>query len=174
MKIYVTGPVGGGKTTLARELSRLSGFPCCELDSIVYESDPDHPGRNRKRNPAETDRLFRSVLSGDGWIMEDTGRFEEGWEQADFILLLEPPARIRKFRIVKRWLRQKLCLDPCRYKPDFPMLKSMFRWTARYERGESTLKERLAPYREKIILLRSRHDLRKILDSGQFCNNIAE
>lgn len=174
MKIYVTGPVGGGKTTLARELSCLSGLPCCELDCIVYETDPDHPGGNRKRNPEERDRLFQSVLSGDGWIMEDTGRFEEGWKQADFILLLEPPAGIRKVRIVKRWLRQRLCLEPSRYQPDFRMLQSMFRWTDRYERGESSLKERLAPYRDKMILLRSRHDLREILDSKQICNKIIE
>ncbi|WP_054705170.1 AAA family ATPase [Bacillus sp. JCM 19041] len=36
-KIHIIGPVGSGKTTLARKLANLLEIPAYELDNIVWE-----------------------------------------------------------------------------------------------------------------------------------------
>ncbi len=73
MKLYITGSVGSGKTTLAREISRASareigklGVPCFELDAVAYEPDPDDPGDDRKRPAEERDALFADKGHGGG------------------------------------------------------------------------------------------------------------
>lgn len=160
-KLYIVGPVGSGKTTLAKKLSRHYGLPCCELDGIVYEPNPEAPNGNRKRASADRDAIFCSVLNQDAWIMEDTGRpcFEDGWKRADSILLLEPAARVRKFRILRRWLRQNLQLEHCGYIPDYQMLKCMFRWSDNYDNGTDEVKRRLLPYRSKLSIVKTNRDL---------------
>ena len=50
MKLYITGPVGSGKTTLARQLSQKTGVPCFHLDQVAHAPDPDRPGGNPKRS----------------------------------------------------------------------------------------------------------------------------
>lgn len=94
MKLYITGPVGSGKTTLARQLSQKTGVPCFHLDQVAHEPDPDRPGGNRKRPEEERDAMFRSILEQEDYILEDTGRacFIAGMEQADRVVLLEPPS----------------------------------------------------------------------------------
>jgi adenylate kinase family enzyme len=91
MKLYIVGPVASGKSTLARQLSQLTGTPCFHLDEIVHAKDPTNPQGNRKRSVQERDELFHAILAKDSYIMEDTGRscFLEGIEQADSVLLLD-------------------------------------------------------------------------------------
>lgn len=48
-----------------------------------------------------------------------------------------------KIRIVKRFLKQKLGLEKCHYKPDLNMLKAMFQWTKEFEEKRPEHEERL-------------------------------
>ena len=152
-KIYIVGPVGSGKTTLARKLSEDYGFYCCELDSIVHGTDPSTFAGNRKRSVEERDNLFNSVLIKDSWIVEDTGRacFGIALQEADSIIQLEPPVPVRLQRILLRWIKQNLHLEKCGYNPNLHMLKCMFRWTLNYEKGADGVKERLKPYKHKSL-----------------------
>lgn len=129
----------------------------------MYEQDPARPGADRKRGREARDGIFRSILSRRGWILEDAGRkcFEQGFREADRILLLEPPARVRRFRILRRWVRQRMGAEPCRYVPDPAMLLRMFRWSAGYDAGADGLKKRLEPYREKVLVLRTGREMRE-------------
>ena len=134
MKLYLTGSVASGKSTLARQIAARTGIPCHSLDEVVYVPDPGAPSGNRKRPEAERDALFAEILRQPHYVMEDTGRacFEEGLRQADAILLLELPLGVRYKRIFTRWLRQNLGLEPCLYRPGWNMLKAMFRWAGTY------------------------------------------
>ncbi len=91
MKLYITGPVGSGKTTLARQLSQKPGSPASTWTRWPM-SRTRTVGGNRKRPEEERDAMFRSILEQEDYILEDTGRacFIAGMEQADRVVLLEP------------------------------------------------------------------------------------
>ena len=165
MKIYIVGPVASGKSTLARQLSERLRIPCHSLDEVVHISDKSNPWGNRKRSVEERDKLFSSIISQKDWIAEDTGRpcFEEALKEADRIILLEISTKIRKYRIMKRWIKQRIGLEKCIYKPCYQMLKWMFKWSKDYDKGRDNLKERLLPYKEKIIILRKNKEVKEFL-----------
>ena len=167
MKLYLTGSVASGKSTLARQIAARTGIPCHSLDEVVYVPDPGAPSGNRKRPEAERDALFAEILRQPQDVLEDTGRacFEEGLRQADAILLLELPLGVRYKRIFTRWLRQNLGLEPCLYRPGWNMLKAMFRWAGDYDAGRDGTKKRVEPYREKTVILRSRREISAYLEA---------
>ena len=167
MKIYIVGAVASGKSTLAVQLSELIGVPYYALDEVVHIPDNSTVWGNRKREVEERDRLFNSIINHSNWLIEDTGRacFEEAFKVADSIVLIELPPRIRNYRIIKRWVNQRLGLEICSYKPSVHMLRSMFKWSKEYEMGRDGLKLRLSLYKNKLIILRSNKDIKKFIIS---------
>ena len=172
-KIYIVGPVGSGKSTLARKISREFGHTCCEMDSVIYEPYAASSSGNRKRAEADRDALIGEILSAPSWVMEDAGRptFEYLWEAADAIIFLDFPVSVRKRRIVLRWIKQRLGLERCGYKPDWVMLKLMFKWTQNFEDGIDTLKARLVRFGDKVIRLHTNHDVKRYIDEHISAND---
>ncbi|MDF2484016.1 MAG: topology modulation protein FlaR [Herbinix sp.] len=167
MRIYIVGAVSSGKTTLAKSLSKKLHLPYHSLDEMVHISDQNADLGNRKRPIDERDSLFQSTICQPAWIIEDVGRpcFEEGLKEAETILLLETSTRIRNYRIIKRWLKQRLGLEYCIYTPSITILKCMLRWSKEYDLGKDNLKERISTYQDKIIILRDQYDIQGYLDS---------
>ena len=161
MKLYIVGSVASGKSTLARYISQKTGIPCTHLDEVVYEEDPASSWGNKKRSIEERDRLFHQILAQEQYIIEDAGRecFFEGMRQADHIILLEPSLIIRKKRILLRWIKQNLGIEPCIYRPHLEMLRSMFRWVKNYDTGADGTKGRVAQYQEKVTILRNHKEI---------------
>ena len=170
MKIYIVGAVSSGKTTLARKLSEKLNIRYQSLDEVVHIPDKSNPWGNRKRQIEERDILFHSIIQQSGWVIEDTGRpcFIEGLKVADTIVLLEVPTRIRNYRIIKRWVKQRLDIEKCIYNPSLHMLKCMLRWSKDYDLGVDNLKERIAPYQEKVIILNNDRDIKNFIKSARF------
>ncbi len=156
MKIYIVGSVASGKSTLAKQIAQQIGIKCHSLDEVVHKSDPTNPWGNVKRPVAERERIFDSILQNQHYIIEDTGRacFERGFSNADQIVLLDIPFKVRKRRIITRWIKQNIGLESCTYKPRYRMLKSMIQWAKDYDNGKDGLRKRLQPYKEKVIILR--------------------
>jgi adenylate kinase family enzyme len=167
VKLYITGSVGSGKTTLARKISKITGIPCRHLDEVVHEEDPIDSWGNRKRPVEVRDAIFAEILAEESWIMEDAGRecFLEGIRQADQVIFLDFPPLVRRKRILLRYMKQKLGLERCIYRPHFAVLKAMFRWADNYDSGKDNLKARIAPFRDKTVVLRSRRDVERCLKS---------
>ncbi|MDE6156418.1 MAG: hypothetical protein K2F67_08280, partial [Eubacterium sp.] len=138
MKLYITGSVGSGKSTLAEQISQITGVPCTHLDELIHIPCSSEKWGNIKRSDEEIDSEFNSIIVSDNYVIEDNGRerFVEGMKNADKIIVLDISLKVRKYRIVKRWIMQKLGLEKCIYKPKLFVLKSMFRWLNNYECGK--------------------------------------
>ncbi len=165
MKIYIVGAVSSGKSTLARKLSTELKIPYTSLDDIVYKVDPSNPCSNTKRTDLERDKLFNSIISQNNWIIEDVGRscFKDGLKESDKIILLETNKYIRNYRIVKRFIKQRLGLEKCGYTPNIKMLKLMIQWSKDYDSGKDKLKSKLSIYEEKVIVLRNTNDINNLI-----------
>ncbi len=158
MKIYIVGIVAGGKTTLAKELSRRLATPWYELDCIVHVNSDK--GRY-KRTPEEQVELINSIDKAGRWIIEGTYRKSCHclMDMADTIIFLDPPLGIRKLRIIKRFIKQQLGLEKCHYKSDIGMLKLMFKWTREFESDRRNFEGLLQPYNNKVLRLQDNKDL---------------
>lgn len=170
MKIYIVGAVSSGKSTLAKKLSKELKIPYKSLDDVVYDINEPNSCSNIKRRDSERDKLFNSIINENNWIIEDVGRscFKDGLKKSDKIILLETNKYIRNYRIVKRFIKQKLGLEKCGYTPNLKMLKLMLKWSKDYDSGKDKLKARISIYEEKVIILRNNKDIIKFIHSYQY------
>lgn len=124
-KIYIIGPVGSGKTTLAKFLSKKYNIKHYELDKIVWN---DNIGV--KRNKEEINILFNKILKKKSYILEDVGRniFIDGRIKSDIIYYIKLNKIRLYYRIIKRWIKQKLNLEHYNYKPTIKSLIDMITW----------------------------------------------
>lgn len=115
-KIFIVGIVASGKTTLAKELSHELNIPWYELDAIVHNQTVE--GRV-KVTPDEQWQVIMDIDQHGKWIFEGTDRksYQYLYDMADRIIFLDPPVWKRKVRIVLRFIKQKLGVEKCHYKP---------------------------------------------------------
>lgn len=166
MRIYVVGSVASGKTTFSKKLSKALNMPCTHLDGIVHVKDQSNKKwGNTKRSDDEIDDLFSKQINKASWIIEDAGRkcFSEGMEKADCIVHLKPSVWTRKRRILTRFIKQKLGLEACLYRPSLKMLKAMFFWLNNYETAADGLEKRLEKYNDKTKTLRHKKDIEQFI-----------
>lgn len=125
-RIYIIGPVGSGKTTLAKKLSKKLDINMYELDKVVW----DDLNGNIKRNEMEINKLFYDIISNDSWIIEDVGRkiFIDGIKKSDIVYYIDLKSITIYKRCVLRWLKQKLCIEHYNYKPTLKNLFEMLKW----------------------------------------------
>ncbi|MFC3927461.1 DNA topology modulation protein FlaR [Streptococcus caprae] len=154
MKIDIIGSVGSGKTSLAKELSVFYRIPYYEKDEIVWARSISG---DYKRSDKERDYLFAEILKQDDWIAEGSPRrvLRESFAQADLILFLDTPSRIRLYRLVKRWVRQRLGRESYSLKPDFSALRQYLKWHRDFNRYRHQLLQELSIYEDKICLVKS-------------------
>lgn len=153
MKIFIMGIVASGKTTYAKELSKQMSLPFVELDSVVYYNVD---GVRIKRTPEEQMQIIREMDAKESWIAEGVYRpsYHLLLDLADMIIWLDPSVWKRKIRIFSRHVKQVIGVEECAYKPDFQMLRNMYKWTKQFEGEREELDEILQPYLEKLIVVR--------------------
>lgn len=159
MKIYIIGPPGSGKTTLAKKLSDKYNIQYYELDLLVFDDEKGHFRKSDK----EILREFNNILNEDSWIIEDVGRskFIRGIELCDKIYYLKfSKIQIIK-RIIKRWKNQRKGIENYNYPPTFTQLFDFFKVVNSYFKKETKKLNILKKYSEKVIYL----DLKKMNSS---------
>jgi adenylate kinase family enzyme len=151
MRIYVIGPPGSGKTTLAECLAKKHRIKCYELDLIFYDNEISH----EKRPDEEREKIFKNILKKKSWIIEDVGRvkFEEGREKADIIYYIDIPRIIVYKRLVIRWVKQKTGKARYNYPPTLFSLFSILKMTHGYIKHQKRRKESLSKYKDKVVYL---------------------
>ena len=154
-KIHIIGSVGSGKTTLAKELSLQLQIPYYELDNVVWErSDKGE----RRRTEVEREVFLQSLVETDKWIIE--GVHNEKWvstsfEKAEVIIFLDTNYSIRTYRIIKRFIKQKLQIEKAHYQPTFTIFFKMFKWNKQFESiGKPNFWENYHHLHQKITIMK--------------------
>ncbi len=153
MKIFIMGIVASGKTTYAKELSKQMSLLFVELDSVVYYNVD---GVRIKRTPEEQVQIIHEMDAKGNWIAEGVYRpsYHLLLGMADVIIWLDPPLWKRKIRILSRHVKQVIGVEECAYKPDFQMLRNMYKWTKHFEGQREELNGIFHPYLDKLIIVR--------------------
>ncbi len=157
MKIHIIGGPGSGKSFLAEKLSRELGIPHYDLDDIQWANES---GYGKKRDTGERDALLEQILQRDDWIMEGVyyawcGRC---FEDADRIYLLTVPRPVYRYRIIRRFLRRKLGLEPGK-KETLKSLSALLQWADKYQRVNLVeIRKLLEAYPEKVMELSEKVD----------------
>ena len=125
-KIYIIGPVGSGKTTLANKLSKKMNIKMYELDKVVWDDD----NGNIKRDLDDIDKRFRKIIEKSSWIIEDVGRkkFREGIKKSEVVYYLNLSKKDIYLRCITRWIKQKNGKEKYNYKPTLKGLIKMLSW----------------------------------------------
>lgn len=159
MKILILGIVGSGKTTIARKLSNRLNIKHYEIDSIVHDDI-----KGVKRSKSEQIKIFNEI-NKKSWILEGTTRKNQEHiiENADIIYFIDIPKYIRYYRIIKRYIKQKIGIEKINYKVDIKLLKDMFKWTKDYENNKNNIINELDKT-NKLVLLKNKKDINNILE----------
>ena len=150
MKVLIIGSVGSGKSTYSKKISDMSGIERYEIDSIVHDDINDS-----KRNEHEIKKILDDINSKDEWIIEGVLRknLEFLLDYSDKIILLDTKYKTRKRRIIKRYIKQKLRIEKCNYKPSIKLLKQMLIWNKRFEYNKKSLMIKLDKYYDKLQIV---------------------
>ena len=104
-RILVAGVSGAGKTTLAVRISRATGIPHTEIDSLKHGENwtPRHTFAD------DVERLTRA----EQWITEWQYREVRPLlaERADTLVWLDQPIAVTMSRVIRRTFRRRLCRE---------------------------------------------------------------
>ena len=162
MKIHIIGVSGSGKTYMANRLAKKNGVLHFDLDDVFWDNSASY---GTKRAANERDRLLTEILDNENWIIE--GVFydwvDKCFENADVIYVLDIKPKIYKRRIIKRFLRRKLKLEPGK-KETVKSLIALLKWTDRFQRINLVeIKKKLQTYSSKTIYLHSVQEVNEII-----------
>lgn len=162
-KIHIIGSVGSGKTTLAKELSLKLNIPFYELDNIVWRR---LDSGDIKRTEVEKDDLLNSIIHSEKWILE--GVHNEEWVSnsfcnAELIIFLDTKYSARTYRIIKRFILQKIGFEKSNYKPTIKIFFKMFKWNRYFEEvGKPNFYNKFGIYSDKIVVVKNKYDIENL------------
>lgn len=152
-KIRIIGCSGSGKTYLSKYLGNKYKIPSFDLDTIVWDNSEFYGIKNDK---IKRSLLFSNILENKSWIIE--GIYYNKWvkqtfDDADIIYVLNIPAYICIYRVIKRFIKRKLHKENGK-KESLKSLISLICWIYNYNRKEfPTISLVLKEHSEKVIYL---------------------
>lgn len=101
-RILVYGVTGSGKTTLARQISEITGIPWQEVDQITWE-----PGWKVVPPEVQRDRIEK-IVANDEWILDTAYGIwvDVPLQRAELIVALDFPRWVSLARLLKRTLQR--------------------------------------------------------------------
>ncbi len=119
-KVAVFGNAGGGKSTLSKRLSKITGLPLHILDKIKYQ-----PG-GAEVSPEDYKRVHQQILDTDRWIIDGFGCKETLWQrlnEADSLIFIDLPLQAHFWWVTKRFISGYF-KPPAGWPEKSPILKS--------------------------------------------------
>jgi adenylate kinase family enzyme len=105
-RICIVGIPGAGKSTLAREVGRVTGLPVIHLDQHYFEP-------NWKARPTEEWSVIETqLLAGDAWIIDGAFATESALPLADLVVWLDLSRPRSMWRALRRNLRHRRTPPP--------------------------------------------------------------
>lgn len=162
MRIHIIGESGAGKTYTARIINQKYNIPIYDLDDAQF----DNTVRKRRSNTARN-KILNSWIKKDSWIIEGCYHLwvDNSFEKADYIFYLSPNLLKRSTRIIKRFIKRKLNIEPSKGET----IKSIYKLIMSYvkvgkiQRRETL--EKLTKYKNKTYIVKSTGEILKILNS---------
>ncbi|MGJ8618947.1 MAG: hypothetical protein ACSHWN_01335 [Methylophilaceae bacterium] len=100
-KVTIFGKPGGGKTTLAKRLSKINAIDHYSLDLIEYQADGNRVSREAFMLAHD------ALLTKKSWVIDGLGVLEAFWkriEAADTIIYIDLPYWVHYWWVTKRYL----------------------------------------------------------------------
>lgn len=120
-KVAVFGKPGGGKSTLCKTMSTVTGLPLFQLDSIEYAA-----GEIRVAKEIYLQK-HRDILESDHWLIDGLGSLESFRDRiaaADTLIFIDLSLIIHFW-----WVTKRLILSPFIYPLGFPQGSPILRST---------------------------------------------
>ncbi|BAY92462.1 MULTISPECIES: adenylate kinase [unclassified Tolypothrix] len=98
-KVAVFGNAGGGKSTLSKKLSQITGLPLHVLDKIKYQSG------GVELSDEDYKRAHEQILVSEQWIIDGFGSMETLWprlDEADSLVFIDLPLYVHFWWVTKR------------------------------------------------------------------------
>ena len=161
MKIYIIGPVGSGKTTFSKKLSKKYNIKYYELDKVAWDDD----NGNIKRTDEEALKIFDDILKNKSWIIEDIGRnlFNKLRYEADVIYYIKISRLKSYLRVIKRWIKQRMNKENYNCPPTFKQLLYFISTVNSYYKEEKIKLNSLKENKDKLVFINNK-DIKKILE----------
>ncbi len=119
-KVAVFGNTGGGKSTLSKRLSQITGLPLYILDKIQYQ-----PG-GIEVTQEDFKQIHQKILLTDRWIIDGFGCMETLWlrlNEADTLVFIDLPLYVHFWWVTKRFITGRF-QPPEGWPENSPILKS--------------------------------------------------
>lgn len=161
-RLFILGTSGSGKSYLAKLLSKKLKIKRYDLDDIFWIKK-----YTKKREENDCKKKLAALLQKhQSWIIEGiyAGWTKNAMEKADSIIYINTPLRLRAYRILMRYLKNK-------NKKEDETLSStltLIRYSRAYSKRKGTtgLKQHLRALRahkQKVLTLRTKKDLEELL-----------
>jgi adenylate kinase family enzyme len=125
--VLVIGCAGSGKTTVARELAKITGLPLVHLDRHYWRPNWTEPDK------AIWSAEIASLVAKPCWIMDGdySGTFAARFSRADTVVFLDMPTVLCLWRVLCRTLRhigrtRDDMAEGCSERIDWPFLKYIY------------------------------------------------
>ena len=121
-KVAVFGKPGGGKSTLSKTLSQVTGLPLFQLDRIEYSE-----GGIRVSEEVYIQR-HQEILDGNNWIIDGLGSIESFRQRiaaADTLVFIDLPLLLHFWWVTKRLIKSPF-IHPEGWPKGSPILRSTF------------------------------------------------
>jgi adenylate kinase family enzyme len=119
-KVAVFGNAGGGKSTLSKRLSEITGLPLHILDKIQYQSGGTEVPHEEYQHTHE------QILATDRWIIDGFGCMETLWlrlNEADSLVYVDLPLYVHFWLVTKRMISGSF-IPPEGWPENSPILRS--------------------------------------------------